>query len=437
MNSRYNVLSILVALIICTVMCFGSIGSVPVFAADEEDGIEDGSVVQAAVAVYWDDQLVNTYTMDELWSEADDTAYTYSAFNSYPTEKELIEVKGVHVETLLNQSIDGSIDDDQIIEIVGNDGASMKFMKKQLLAERYYYPNFKNEVGRKGQKALPTSGEDGQLVPAIISLDEPYCESEDEIGRLIIGQTSPTEQNYSAFVKYIARGDREFNVDTGLEEGTSRSIGKIIVHSETAPKLNPIRTTNAGAGGALKYGTVLMFNRNANTNPTKVSERYCIYYTTDGSEPDMTSNLYNYNNYNFGKDNEAFNKAAITKEGMVTIKTKVVGYGRQDSEVSTFRFIGVKNPATPKITAITTKKKAITLKWSIINGATGYKIYRSMKKNGKYSLVKTITSGKTITWKNKKLKKKKKYYYKIMAYKTVSGKTFNSGYSAVKYKKVK
>ena len=51
--------------------------------------------------------------------------------------------------------------------------------------------------------------------------------------------------------------------------------------------------------------------------------------------------------------------------------------------------------------------------------------------------MKTIKSGKTVKFVNKKLKKGKKYYFKVRAYRTVSGKKVYGSYSAVKAAKAK
>ena len=93
--------------------------------------------------------------------------------------------------------------------------------------------------------------------------------------------------------------------------------------------------------------------------------------------------------------------------------------------------------AAPKMKALSLKKKTITVKWKKVAGASGYQIYRSNKKSGGYKMVKKISKGSTVSWKNKSLKKGKKYYYKVRAYKTIAGRTFYSGFSQVKYKKVK
>lgn len=65
------------------------------------------------------------------------------------------------------------------------------------------------------------------------------------------------------------------------------------------------------------------------------------------------------------------------------------------------------------------KSQSITLKWEKSNGAKGYEIYRSTKKNGEYKKVKTVESADTLSWTNSKLDDKTTYFYKIRPY-TVS-----------------
>jgi len=84
----------------------------------------------------------------------------------------------------------------------------------------------------------------------------------------------------------------------------------------------------------------------------------------------------------------------------------------------------------------TTKKQA-KLTWKKVDGASGYEIYKATSKDGKYKKVTTIKKGSTKTYTEKKLTSKKTYYYKVRAYRTVSGKKVYSGYSAVKSVKVK
>jgi len=68
-----------------------------------------------------------------------------------------------------------------------------------------------------------------------------------------------------------------------------------------------------------------------------------------------------------------------------------------------------------------TAKGTATIKWTAVNGAHGYKIYRSTTgKSGSYKLIK---NAKYVSqYKDKKLKKGKTYYYKVKPYRKVNGK---------------
>ncbi len=74
-------------------------------------------------------------------------------------------------------------------------------------------------------------------------------------------------------------------------------------------------------------------------------------------------------------------------------------------------FYTLKAPKQP--TAKRINSKSVTLKWNKVNGATGYKLYRSTKKSGTYKFVKNVkgVSAKITA------KKGAKYYYKVRAYK--------------------
>lgn len=90
-------------------------------------------------------------------------------------------------------------------------------------------------------------------------------------------------------------------------------------------------------------------------------------------------------------------------------------------------------PVLAKVRKVNAKnkiKRSATITWKRVEGASGYKVYRATKKNGKYKAVKTIKRGKTVKFTNKKLKKEKKYYYKVRAYRTVDKKKVYGGYSS-------
>ncbi len=95
----------------------------------------------------------------------------------------------------------------------------------------------------------------------------------------------------------------------------------------------------------------------------------------------------------------------------------------------------VKIPGKTKLT-VTGEYKSVKLTWKKVAGANGYQIYRATSKNGKYTKIKTITSGNTVSFTNKKLTVGKTYYYKIRAYVKVDGKQKVGSYCVIKKVKV-
>lgn len=91
--------------------------------------------------------------------------------------------------------------------------------------------------------------------------------------------------------------------------------------------------------------------------------------------------------------------------------------------------------AAVKVNAVSNVKtksasyNSIKITWKKAKGVDGYKVYRATKKNGKYKEIKNINKAKTTSFTNKKVATGKTYYYKVRAYKKVSGKTKYSKYS--------
>ena len=108
-------------------------------------------------------------------------------------------------------------------------------------------------------------------------------------------------------------------------------------------------------------------------------------------------------------------------------------------------YSGVKSitaaPATTSLTVKTKESGKLSISWKAVNKSSGkkvngYVLYRSTSKNGKYTKVKTITSGSKTSYTDSGLTNGRTYYYKIRTYATVSGKNVYSEYSSVKSKKV-
>lgn len=114
-------------------------------------------------------------------------------------------------------------------------------------------------------------------------------------------------------------------------------------------------------------------------------------------------------------------------------KVRAVSSYEGSSVCSSWSAVKSAKPSLSKTTvSLKAGKKKATVSWKKVSGASGYKIYRSTKKSSGYKCVKTITKGSTVKYTNKSLKSKKTYYYKVRAYRTVSGKKVYSSYSAAK-----
>ncbi len=136
------------------------------------------------------------------------------------------------------------------------------------------------------------------------------------------------------------------------------------------------------------------------------------------------------------------NKTDHTDKGLVTGKTyyyKIRAYDQEKDYGPWSAPQGKKtvlvSPSSLKVRA--SGKKAV-LKWGKVKGASGYEIYTSRSKKGRYKKLKTITKGSAASYVHKNLKKGKTCYYKIRAYRNAGGKNkAYSGYSTVKYAKIK
>ena len=64
----------------------------------------------------------------------------------------------------------------------------------------------------------------------------------------------------------------------------------------------------------------------------------------------------------------------------------------------------------------TNASSGITVKWSKVTGASGYKVYRQAGSSTKWSTVATIKSGSTVSWTDTKTSSGTKYTYSVRAY---------------------
>ena len=121
-------------------------------------------------------------------------------------------------------------------------------------------------------------------------------------------------------------------------------------------------------------------------------------------------------------------------KGGTTYTYKVVAYksvrGSRVQNPGT-KITAVTTPATPLVT-VSAQKGQATISWRKASGAGGYIVYMSTSQKGRYSRVATINNGSTTKYVKKNLKKGKTYYFKVVSYKKLGGKTYMSQYSTVK-----
>ncbi len=123
-------------------------------------------------------------------------------------------------------------------------------------------------------------------------------------------------------------------------------------------------------------------------------------------------------------------RTAFISYGLKTGKNyyfKVYAYKGKTKKAS--KIVSAK-PLPYKVTGVTTIKRSngADVVWDLQNGVSGYKIYKSDSKDGKFSYIGKSTS---ITFLDKSANDSKTHYYKVRAYKNRDGKTYYSPYSAV------
>lgn len=361
-----------------------------------------------ALRVSIDGEIKKSYHLpEEVESIAAAERYSYSAYNTNPTHKTRENVEGIPVESIIKDATGKDVSEfngNGTIRFTGNDGYTTLFTLNQLFgSERYYFPN--EALDCKGEASTADEYEGRQAVPAIIELSGNNT--------LCIGQTAPNEQNYSEYVDYML------------------NLGHIDIITSNAKKCDAPAPV-ISSGSVISPGTAIKF-----PFPSKENRRDKLYYIVDpapGEVPGPGDAFYYYGAFHWPE--EMINPPVLKSNGKHTISIVLTSYGKIDSTVKTLTYYV--SPAVGKPTIkLKAGKKKITVRWSKAANADGYVIYRSTRKKSGYKLIKTIKSGNTVSFVNKKLAKGKKYYYKVRAYRTVGDKNIYGSYSAVKYKKAK
>ena len=191
------------------------------------------------------------------------------------------------------------------------------------------------------------------------------------------------------------------------------------------------------------------------TPPAKVTEvdtetRSSTYLTLNWKK---VSGASGYRIYKYNTSSKSYEKVTTISKGStvsykitgLTVATeyqfKVRAYKKTDTGTlwgsSSSAYKDCTKPAQTKNLKAATKSSAVTLTWSKVARAGGYRIYRYNSKTKKYEKIATVKGNKTFSYKDTKLKKGSTMKYKVRAYKTYNGTNYYGAYSEVVSIKVK
>ena len=159
----------------------------------------------------------------------------------------------------------------------------------------------------------------------------------------------------------------------------------------------------------------------------KDASGYRIYMNENGRwKPYKTTKLTAYTMTGFSSaSNYSFAVRAYKKVGSTTV------WAPKYKKISVLTL-----PDTPEIRTQSSYKGRAEVMWDDISGETGYQVWYSESKSGKYTKLSNCTEN-TVRYKKKGLDSGKKYYFKVRAYiKTDKGYVY-SAYSSVKSLKIK
>lgn len=133
-------------------------------------------------------------------------------------------------------------------------------------------------------------------------------------------------------------------------------------------------------------------------------------------------------------------KLSYTNKKLTTGKNyyyKVRAYVKSGSKVryGSFSSVVTVKPVPVKTTIASVDSvnyNTVQLKWKSVSGASGYMIYKSTNKTGKYTLAQTVSGKNTVKGNVTGIAAGRTYYFKVRAYRTVSGKKVLGASSSAK-----
>lgn len=248
-------------------------------------------------------------------------------------------------------------------------------------------------------------------------------------------------------VDFGTEGPIKFKVSAACGEGTAAEDP--VFDSEGQERFNPEAATVGGTieiwvdydtDDQKQIGNVSITNTGGTNEyrdfsidiTEKVTGKHDLYFIFKGFE---NSKLFNLDTWQFEtkqvqqQENPGDNKGPVVTGNPVATNPPSPTPGNEIKDVTV-------NVKAPVIKSAKSASKKVKLTFGKVKGASGYEVYMSKSKKGKYTKKANVGAGKTnVTI--KKLKKGKTYYFKMKAYSVVNGRKVYSKYSNVKRIKVK
>lgn len=216
------------------------------------------------------------------------------------------------LDILSKAKIDYSAFGNQKISFLASDGKGSTFKWNDLFGSPLYaFPNADRpgDPGDQGAAAGSNETEGKVQVPVILNFKS-------EAGtepQLSYGQASPNERNKPGWVKNTVK--IKIEDVTSFDEMPNKTDENVSVPS----------------GSTVEAGDVIDFGLDNKSCPYEGT----IYYTTDGTDPDQNSAIYNWYAY---KKSFKYNPIEAKEAGDLVIKTVEYKYGYEPSKINTFNY---------------------------------------------------------------------------------------------------
>lgn len=312
------------------------------------------------------------YSGNEKKYVANEPAANYSAIKNTGNNE---PVEGAYGPSILNLLEAAGIDyssfgENQMVEMNSNDNYPTTSLNWQRLfgQERYYFPgasiriSTESEITDQGAAVRDSEWDGMEEVPAIINL------SDLSTTQFTFGQIAPSERNKPSFNKNMGIAGVMFKVNKkGELTGGAQNATIEIIDESAAKAEKPIVVKKTATGFELvKDGDDLVVGDkihickgDSDGNPVMkdadlyVTDTPVFYYTTDGTRPDMSSAICNYNGYK-GIDKPY----VVEKTGTLILKTRAFAEDCMPSDVTTYHFNVEPEEVNIKDTTVTFNAKS-------------------------------------------------------------------------------